>query len=267
MKVFKELGSKAQRGSKPRCHLVTDGPAEAVAARLTLLAAPFATIRPTDRWMPQGFTDCAEAQLDKADGLLCEAHRIALAKWWLPADRQGAMTPNFDIASTCTIKNQPGLLLIEAKAHAQELRKEAIGRQLPDNASEERKASHPTIGAAIDLAAVGLTAATRQPWHISRDSHYQMSNRFAWSWKLADLGVPVVLVYLGFVHAKEMKGQLVDSAAWNNPVLAHAKDLVPADVWGQALSVKGVPLIPLIRSMLQPLEREPIMGQADRDLR
>ena len=28
-----------------------------------------------------------------------------------------------------------------------------------------------------------------------------MSNRFAWAWKLADLGVPVVLVYLGFFRA------------------------------------------------------------------
>jgi hypothetical protein len=41
------------------------------------------------------------------------------------------------------------------------------------------------------------------PFHISRDNRYQMSNRFAWSWKLASVGVPVVLVYLGFVGAAD----------------------------------------------------------------
>lgn len=33
---------------------------------------------------------------------------------------------------------------------------------------------------------------------ISRDSHYQLSNRVAFAWKLATLGLPTVLVYLGF---------------------------------------------------------------------
>jgi hypothetical protein len=33
---------------------------------------------------------------------------------------------------------------------------------------------------------------------IARDTHYQLSNRVAVAWKLASLGVPVVLIYLGF---------------------------------------------------------------------
>lgn len=43
------------------------------------------------------------------------------------------------------------------------------------------------------------------PWAISRDSRYQKSNRFAWACKLAGLGLPVVLMYLGFVRADEMR--------------------------------------------------------------
>jgi len=257
-KSFKELSFKAQRGSKPRCHLLTDGSAEVVAARLTALATPFATVRPTDQWMPCGFADCAEAELDKADQLLDVSRRALLAAWWLPAGRQGARTPNFDVASTCTIDGQPGLLLIEAKAHAQELTKEAAGRQLPVDTSEERRASHPTIGTAIESARVGLTAVTGQTWGISRDSHYQISNRFAWSWKLADLGVPVILVYLGILGATEMadKGRpLSDANAWTNLVRDHSKGIVPARAWGRRLSVNGTTLVPLIRSVLQTLDR------------
>lgn len=33
---------------------------------------------------------------------------------------------------------------------------------------------------------------------ISRDSHYQFANRLGFAWKLASIGVPTVLVYLGF---------------------------------------------------------------------
>jgi crotonobetainyl-CoA:carnitine CoA-transferase CaiB-like acyl-CoA transferase len=31
-------------------------------------------------------------------------------------------------------------------------------------------------------------------WSLSVDSHYQICNRFAWAWKIASLGVPVVLI-------------------------------------------------------------------------
>ena len=257
-KVFKELGNKAQRGSKPRCHLLTHGSPEEVAARLTALAAPFATVRTTDQWMPRGFADCAEAELDKADRLLDAARRAALAAWWLPAGREGARTPNFDVASTCTIDGHPGLLLIEAKAHDRELTKEAAGRVLPADATDERRASHPTIGAAIESARVGFTAATGETWRISRDSRYQLSNRFAWSWKLTDLGVPVVLVYLGFLEAAEMadKGSPLAAAyAWTDLVLDHSRNIVPANAWERSWSVNGVTFAPLIRSLLQPLEQ------------
>lgn len=256
-RAFKELSSRAQRGSKPRCHLLTHGPSEVVAARLTSLAAPFATVSSSDRWMPQGFAACGEAELDKADRLLHHTRRMALTAWWLPAGREGARTPNFDIASTCTIDGKPGLLLVEAKAHEEELRKEATGRSLPLDASDERKASHPTIGSAIDAARTGLTAATGRPWGISRDTHYQISNRFAWSWKLTELGVPVVLVYLGFLGADEMsdKGSpLEDGPAWTRLVLDHSRDCVPADVWERRWLIGGVPFVPLIRSVLQSLE-------------
>ena len=65
------------------------------------------------------------------------------------------------------------------------------------------KANHNQIGDAIQQANHGLEPLL-PGWDLSRDSHYQLSNRFAWSWKIASMGVPVVLVYLGFLNADEM---------------------------------------------------------------
>lgn len=247
------LNQKERRGSKPRCHLLTHGSPDVVASRLTALVAPFASVLPSDRWMPQGFAVAEEAQLHKAPRLLPPALSTQLGEWWLPEGRLDAMTPNFDIASTCTIDGGPGLLLVEAKAHHSELTKEAAGRKLTENASTERKASHVTIGVAIESARTGLEAATQLNWQISRDTHYQMSNRFAWSWKLAELGIPVALVYLGFLKADDMskpgEAPFSDAGSWEAHTRSHSAQLFPGEVWGRKWSINGVPFFPLIRSM------------------
>jgi hypothetical protein len=247
-----KLGSKAQRGSKPRCHWLTHGSKEVVAHRLTELAAPFARVTPNDRWMPNGFDSTREAQLDKAD-LLPEEVRIALRLWWLTAVATGQeTTPTFDVASTCLVDDRPGILLVEAKAHDQELIKEAMGRKLDANSSPERKASHAPIGAAIKIACDGLSAATAKSWHISRDCNYQMSNRFAWGWKLASLGVPVVLIYLGFLRADDMEDKGVpfaDDADWKLLVENHSSKLLPLEVWNERWTIDGTSFVPLVRSV------------------
>ncbi|MCX6997983.1 MAG: hypothetical protein NTV49_13085, partial [Kiritimatiellaeota bacterium] len=137
--------------------------------------------------------------------------------------------------------------------------KEVNGRKLAFNSSKDRKASHETIGKAISNACEGLEKATSLRWFISRDSHYQMSNRFAWAWKLTESGIPIALVYLGFVKAKEMedKGKpFADSLEWEQLVKTHSESLFPSDVWGQRWVVNGQPFIPLIRSIEQPLTFE-----------
>ena len=136
--LLERLKPRERRGSKPRCHLLTHGSADDVAIRLTSLAAPLARVSPDDRWMPQGFDEPEEAQLHRAPRLLEPRIGTQLGEWWLaPTSRQGR-TPNFDIASTCTIGEAPGLLLVEAKAHDEELRKETAGRSLkPGSGSAE----------------------------------------------------------------------------------------------------------------------------------
>lgn len=173
------LKAKERRGSKPRCHMLTHGSAAEVAERLSALVAPFASVSAANRWMPAGFVELEEAQLHRAPRLLEPSVSSRLREWCLPTDRLDARTPNFDIASTCMIDGSQGLLLVEAKAHDEELHNESAGRRLTEDDSDDRKSSHQTISAAIELARGGLQAATQLPWHIASGDHYQMSNRFA----------------------------------------------------------------------------------------
>src|ERR1019366_135100 len=258
--LLERLKPRERRGSKPRCHLLTHGSPDAVATRLTALVAPFASVAPSDRWMPQGFEDTDEATLPEAERLLPSDVRRELKRWWLVVASNNTRTPNWDIASTCTIEGKAGIMLIEAKAHDQELLKEEAGKRPPaPTASEDSRRNHLRIGEAIRDASIALAEDTGLPCSLSRDSHYQMCNRFAWAWKVADLGIPAVLVYLGFLGANEMSDQgtpLVDAADWQSLVKRHSQQLLPVTVWDQRWICRGQPLVPLIRAAQGPLQDE-----------
>lgn len=257
-----------KRGSRPRCVLLTDGRREEVAARLTnLVAVPEVVISAADRWMPydkpvlreNGQWDDTPAQEARAGELISllpfsKARQGEIKKevldWWLAVPHRRANTPNWDLASACHINGQPGLLLVEAKAHLEELRPN------PDSCSSTNPANRKRIQQAIEQANAALTAATGNPWRLSRDHHYQLSNRFAWAWRLADLGVPVALLYLGFLNAQDMDGkdtELFQSAEqWAAAVREYGKGVVDNACWGQMLDIDGTPLLPLLRVYDQP---------------
>ena len=129
--------------------------------------------------------------------------------------------------------------MVEAKAHAGELKPDdRCGATDEDNRERIRDA----IGDAGRNLGEG--------WRLSIDSHYQLSNRFAWAWKVASLGVPVVLVYLGFLNADEMGQPFTSHDAWERCLLAYSDETVPRTVWNSGqIQVNGVPVIPLIRSV------------------
>ena len=103
--LLERLKPRARRGSKPRCHWLTHGSHDAVAARLADLVAPFASVASSDYWMPEGFEHTAEAQLGYADRFLTADRRAALTRWWLAVPRR-ANTPNWDLVSTCQVAGQ-----------------------------------------------------------------------------------------------------------------------------------------------------------------
>ena len=250
--LMKLKRGKDRKGSKPRCHWLTHGSREEVANRLTGLIEPWGTVSADDRWMPEGFCRTEEAQLHKAPLLLSQEGCDKLRDWWL-AVSPGANTPNWDIVSTCTVDNAKGILLVEAKAHNEELNKERNGKELKRNASTNSVRNHIRIGEAINEASSSLAVQTECRWVLSRDRHYQMSNRFAWAWKLTELGYPVILVYLGFLEAEEMrKGKkqrpLSDHAEWEGLVKSHSGPLFSDEVWNQQWNVNGRFFVPRIRS-------------------
>jgi hypothetical protein len=227
-----------------------NGDRTAVADRLTeLVKLPDVHIGANDFWMPLGLPVrkldgnwdtgvTEEAKLGESKGFLSEEQREEVTSWWL-AVRKRANTPNWDIASTCTIGKKKGLLLVEAKAHVAEL----------TDASDGSSKNHEQIGLAIGAASSGLNNAL-PGWSLSCDSHYQLANRFAWAWKLASIGIPVVLVYLGFVVATEVNdlgATFVDGDDWSRIVLQHSRNIVPEQAWGRDITVGDCRITPLTR--------------------
>jgi hypothetical protein len=241
------LASDRLRGSLLRCLLLTGQSSDNVAVELTgLVRLPEVTVSPDDYWMPRGLGDYKETALLDSSYFLPPDKRQQLKAWWLKKPR-GARLPNWDIASTCKIDGVRGLLLVEAKAHDKELSE--AGKSKPSTTNSQL--NNAQIGQAIAQANSGLSKVTAG-WALSRDSHYQLSNRFAWAWKLATMGMPVILVYLGFLNATEMsdRGQPFDShQAWQTCIRKHAENIVPEDVWEKRLEIDGGPVWFLVRSM------------------
>jgi hypothetical protein len=211
--------------------------------------------------MPLGFEEITECELHRHSRVLNTDLCDRLAAWWLPAGQSTDRTPNFDIVSTCVIEDRPGLLLVEAKAHENELIRESVGRKValddPMNPQLQRQTSQVTIGAAIEQASERLGAETGLTFKLSVDRCYQMSNRFAWAWKLADSGIPVVLIYLGFLKANEMASEsrpFETHDEWETLVRSESNAVVPDAIWNRIWGVRGQSFIPIIRSIDQPLQ-------------
>ena len=253
MDWLKKLG-KDDRGSRPRCVLLTDGRDDRIAERLTrVVCRPEVAISSGDRWQPQGTSDVREAQLNKRlEGgavLLPDSLRRELGKWWLAKDTGRSGTPHWDVVSTCTISGRTGLLLVEAKAHSKELSSGDKCGATPVNRKQ--------IENALEEANAGLQKASGGSWRLSAEHHFQLANRFAWSWKLATFGVPVVLLYLGFLDAVEMKGRgspFRKDDDWRSTLLEHCRGVIDAVCWERTLDVGGTSLLPLIRTDPQPFE-------------
>ena len=229
------------RGSRLRCLLLTHQQGSKVAEFLNDLVVPDATVDVNDVWTPRGFCEAEEAKLGKSTAFLSEGDRAAITDWWL-AQPGGANTPNWDLVSTCRVAGKPGLILIEAKAHEGELGDDRCGAT--------NKANAQRIKEALEEANQRWNALF-PGFNLSADTHYQLSNRFAFAWKVAQMGTPVMLVFLGFLDAHEMQPSyrlLRSPEQWRACVLTRSAGTVPAEAWDRTFDVHGTPLTVLIRS-------------------
>jgi hypothetical protein len=180
-----------------------------------------------DSWLPLGIKKPREGQLKEfLNANFNNQLATEFVTWWLAESTY--RTPNWDFISTCKINGQKGILLIEAKAHKGELNGESHGKKLKANASKDSKSNHENVQSAIKKANDGINKAIYSV-SISRDKCYQLSNRVANAWWLANQGIPVVLIYLGFLDVQEMnyggRKILTNQLEWENCFLEHTKQV------------------------------------------
>jgi hypothetical protein len=224
--------------------MLTSGSPEQVAQRLTRLVEPYAEIdAKRDTWMPRGFLEPNESTLEENDHLLPPGMCRELSNWWLAKPR-GARKPTWDIATTALIGEHKGIILVEAKAHSTE---PSDSRKSPGGNSK----NEDSIRVAMSQANAGL-GGKQAGWNLTSNSHYQLCNRFAWSWKISSLGVPVILVYLGFLNAAEMtdRGQPFRSAIeWSDLIRNHADGIVPNVAWDRPIDINGTKMRTIIQAV------------------
>jgi hypothetical protein len=200
-------------------------------------------------WMPMGHSSPREARLERFGAQALPGHPAwpALIAWWLrhPA---GANTPNWDIALSCDVEGQPGLVLVEAKANVPELG--TSGKPLAASASRHSADNHERIDDAIREARDGL-AASLPSVSIDRNRHYQLSNRVAYGWKLASLGIPTVLLYLGFTGDEGIRDAgepFKDDDHWQQVFREHLRGVCPLEILNGPVQVGPARLWVLSRS-------------------
>jgi len=201
-KTVVDVNDMGWKGSKLRCLLLTSMSKEKLQESLIHIIGQETInklkIKFTDDfdYFPKGLANPREIELDKEKIPINGSidYCTTLNKWWL---EKSARTPVWDLVCKAEIDGLPGLILVEAKAHNSELYKEN-----DKTGSEKGSANYNRIEEALKLV------NTRYKYNLSPDTHYQLSNRIAWSIKLASLGIPVVLIYLGCINTKEMESSI-----------------------------------------------------------
>ncbi|MBN2830623.1 MAG: hypothetical protein JXR56_09925 [Candidatus Cloacimonetes bacterium] len=225
----------SKKGSKKRCLRLTGLTSfkEELNKIINLGDALKIEIKPEHEFYPQGYKNPTELQLNK-----CKLKTLAVGKakelqdWWLI---KSGTTPVWDIVCEAEINGQAGLILVEAKAHKIELHEQDKSDAKELNRTQIKKALKEVNSIFPDC-------------NLSVDSHYQLANRFAWSWKLAEMGIPVVLIYLGFLNVEEWKDRFKDHEDWENILKNYNQTTVPNKYWGTEIKTNKASFYPIIRS-------------------
>jgi hypothetical protein len=176
--------------------------------------------------------------------------------WWIS---HAGNRPNWDLLSHITNDSEAGLLMFEAKAHLGEMneqyRKTAPNPNKPDSLENDRQIRLRLSETCRELGQLGLGE-----FKLSVDDHYQLANRLAYLNKLASLGIPTVLVYLGFTNSPDWhRDPLTSGAHWSRVVDEHIRPIIPTDFVNKRRQRQGAaPMWLLVRSLDATLVSEPL---------
>jgi hypothetical protein len=162
----------------------------------------------------------------------------AVSDWWLPKARgRPVRGATWDLLSACVVNDRPGLLIVEAKAHEDEL--DYSGKPLSRTASVQSKQNHEHIRKNLREASDALDKLVDGEVSLSIDSHYQLANRIAWAWKLASSGVPTILLYLGFTGDQYFRYDYFrDADHWQRAMGAYMHGVFPKGLPGKIIHGK-----------------------------
>lgn len=157
------------------------------------------------------------------------------------------MNPTWDLLHTCSIRGTNGVLVVEAKAHENELHRE--GKLLDPKASDQSRNNHQRIMACLLESETALNK-TMAGFCLCQ-SHYQLCNRIATTWKVASCGIPVVLLYLGFIGdsgISDVGPPFRNDADWQNFFRSHLSGALPSAFIETECKVDGT-MILIARSL------------------
>lgn len=208
-----------------------------------------ATVSDIDVHIPKGYADPKEMELrDFGPKYVPELiDWSTIRKWW---PDYPAKSPQWDLLITCTIDNRKGLVLVEAKANEAEL--DWKPKSLQEKASQKSIQNHQQIRKCITEARKSLNENISGV-NINLDSHYQLANRIAFAWKLAQCGMPVVLLYLGFLGdtgIADVGPPFRDNNHWQRVMGAYIHGVLPQSFPETRIEFEnGGSMIMLIRSL------------------
>ena len=185
----------------------------------------------------------------------------AICTWW---KAHGGKHPTWDLLARAQMAHQNELLdtliLIEAKGHHAEM--SSKGKDVPPASKAKKTANHTRIQAAIKEAETGWKHLDPNVC-LSETEYYQLANRMAHAWKVAEQGKAVVLVFLGVLNdAPKGKNPFTSDTDWKASFHKHAthgtKTNVPDTVFERKWMVpssadptKQTPLWVLVRSLVK----------------
>lgn len=147
----------------------------------------------------------------------------SISKWWPNSG------PVWDYVCQAKFNGADGLILLEAKAHKSETNKAKKAEPDRDKVKDLKKAenNHTTIEQNINKELAQLRGVD----NVTYEGFYQVANRIAYANKARQVfGMPILLVFLGFIGDKSFKDSWKHADQWKNEILSHLDVLKVANL-------------------------------------
>ena len=180
--------------------------------------------------------------------------------WWFPYRTGRNQSPNWDLICPMEVEGNSGLLIVEGKARTGELNPNDAKR--PPTGTAESLANDLSIRLRVSETNLALGDLGIGRFRLSTADHYQLANRLTYLNKLATLGLPTILLYLGWLDSPDwpLNQRITDGSHWQRLMTAYMNDLVPSGFVEAPHRPNGVPMRMIVRSLPASEVSVPLAG-------